>query len=69
MTFKFLQMYERLYDSDLYFNDAMHTFVCYQEKRYQIIVANLQRHCMHLAFVLYFHFFPPNMFIFDTFDV
>lgn len=53
-------MCERLCDSiDLYFDDAMYTFVCYEEKRYQIIVANLQRHCVHLAFVSYFHFFSP----------
>lgn len=43
-----------------------------KKKRNRIIVANLQRHFTHLAFVSYFHFFSlllQYVFIFDTFDI
>lgn len=63
VTFKFLQMCERLYNSiDLYFDDAMHTFVCYTKKK--DIKLSLQI-CNDIACIqLLFHtfiFFPPNI--------
>lgn len=39
------------------------------KKRYQIIVANLQRHCVHLAFVSYFHFFPPRICLYSIHSI